>query len=378
MKRSWKGLLAAALTGLVLLLTGCGSRSGSAPPLPVRADPAVRLWVSEASPLCDGLLEQVEKYNALEPQAFVRVTRFADEEALAAALEEEMPELLLVNCQRMRELETRGELGALAFPPGIEPRVLPPYRALSDTVGSGFFPLGAELPVLVALRENRELLSGCESMEALCETAAEQAEERGTPFFSADSYTRVFADAMAQRGSVFHDGYGQDRSDPVFREVYNLLAGAAFDGGLQASDEAVLPRVLRGELVCGICSSRALRGADTQQLCLFPVPPMAGCAPLAESEVWGLAALPPAAQNEEWTTQFISWLCSFDHAVSAVREAGLVPAEAGDWAKDEDAFAGELLTVAEAYRLVLPGSGSGERGREEFEQSFRSALALLG
>ncbi len=302
-----------------------------------------------------------EEYAAAHPERALELRRFATAAELNAALTSEQPDLLLCGEEMAAQL------------PGALPAGLP--ELLFDAP-EGFVPLGAELPVLVLREDDRALLEGCDSLEALCEAAVQYGRQHESAFFSADSFARIFACALRQKGSPFFAMREQDLESADYRTVYNQLAEAAFEGGLIAADSPVMAAVTRGELVCGLCSSRELLANEREGLAVRPLPPMAGCEALLDLRLWGLAVLPGA--DTEAAADFLSFLLADGRMAEAALAAGLIPGADGAWSEADEVLAG-LAEAARSARFWLPEAESGYRLRgAAFEESFRAALALLG
>lgn len=394
MRQAWKAL--ALLLCLTLLLGGCGQPEAQPEPQPSisieqRPEPSAEpsaeptalptetpgsreltLWLAEDAPLAEAIHRLSAEYNAQQPAWPLLLRSFASEERLVAELGEAQPDLLLCGERTAAALAASDALGSLAWPD--EPAGL--FRDVPGCAEGAYFPLGAELRVLALREENRALLDGCDSLEALCETAADYGRRQNRPFFSADSFARLFACALAQKDSPFFALREQDLESGAYRALYNLLAEAAFEGGLIPLEEAVLPAIRRGELVCGIVSSRELLTGERDGLIALPLPPMAGCEELADAGLCGLAVLPGA--DAEGAARFLGWLYAEDRASEAALAAGLLPAAEGAWS-EADAVAEGLAQALERARFYLPPEDGGLLLRgADFEHSFRAALALLG
>lgn len=359
------GLLLAAL-----LLGGCGAGMTAAP-----RERALQLWLVEGDPLADALPALAAQYGEQEPETKLFVTRFADEAALEAALEVTRPDLLLCSDGLMRELDAGGQLCSLALSEGDTPRFLPAFAALGDVLGSCYFPLGADTELLVVRVESAERFAGCDSLEALCAAASAYAGETGGPArFAVDSLCALFERAMTQKGLHFS---GEDNS-AGYCALYNLLAQAVFDGGL-CPETRDLPAALgRGELAAALCASRTLAGLDGTAFCFLPPPAYGGGEALSRAEIWGLAVL---AQDETRSdaARFVTWLCSYDRAVSAAISEGLLPAEAGRWLSCGEGAIVPWAAVAGRLHFWLPASDETlpETEGAVFEQRVRAALLRL-
>ena len=390
MKQIWKGLTALLLC-MILLLGGCGMQSETPEPAPeTRPMPSAApetpsptpseaptekelvLWLAEDAPLGDAIARLAEEYGAKNPALSVRVQSFASAAEMLRAPGRENADLLLCEEPTAETLAAEGALGALTTPeewPAL-------FRDAPVCAEGRFVPLGAEAAVLALREENLALLKDCGSMEALCALAADYGRTHGQPFFSADSFAQLFACLLEQKGSPFFAMREQDLESESYREIYNLLAEAAFEGGLVSLEEAVLPAIERGDLVCGVCSSRALTAAEPGTIAVLPLPPMADCEATAPVRIWGLAVSADADTDE--AADFIRWLYTDERAAAAALEQGLAPA--GDFSGGaDDAVSAGLALTAQTCRACLPEAQSGyAQRRAEFEQSFRAALALLG
>lgn len=392
MKRSgWQWL---ALLLSLVLLAGCGEAEAPAPesaaPAPTEtaaptppvletAEPSptpeateaveeqtLVLWLAEDAPLCESLEALAEDYCAQYPERLLRVFRFSDEDELSLALAQGRPDLLLCSGGQAAALAAEGKLSA-----SIAKEAALPLRPYFQSAPEGFFPLGGELPVLAVKEENRALLPEGGSLEDFCAQAEDYARRYGRPYFSADSFAVLLAGTLAQKGSPFYAMREMDLESEAFQEIYNMLAGSAFEGGLVLLDEPVLPAVERGDLICGICSSRELLDGAAEGIAVLPLPPMAGCEALTESTLWGLAA-PEGAPDA--AADFIAWLYAQSGTTEAALDAGLLPAAESGWEAVE-----RFTAVLEECRICCSTEDSGfVRNGVYFEQSFRAALALLG
>lgn len=382
-----KGRLWAALLLCLALLCGCASdvrqtadgpaqdtagAGGSLRPdatqepriVPEPGDPSLVLWYAQDMPLADAVSAFAADYAAQYPDRPLFVYGFGTTDELLAAMSLGRPDVLLCDARLAAALAGEGRLA-----PDTETAALyPAFRSAP----LGFCPLGGELPVLAILQKNRELLPAELTLEALCAAASDYGRRVERPFFSADSFASLFAGALAQKGSPFYAQREQDLESEAYCEVYNLLADAAFEGGLVSLDQPVLAAVERGELICGICSSRDLLAADREELCILPLPPMDGCEAKTEAQLWGLAVL--EGENREGAALFLAWILAQPGLGESVTEAGLLPSAGEGWEG-----AADFAAVLDGAVAVCSDGNSGYAlYGAKFEQSFRAALALLG
>lgn len=378
MKKNRMAWLTAAVMSLLLLLGACGV-------LPTRPSTATQpgpiqgsvLWAAEDAPLCSALAPLAARYNELEPEHPVSIRVFPSEAEMLDALSGEKPDLLLCSDRGLALLREEGALRSLAFSTESAPRFFPAFSAAIAETGTSFYPLGAGVPVLVLKEDNRSQLYGCDTLERLCAAAAKYAYARDTAFFSAESFARLFTALMAQKNSVFHANKDLDGMHETYREIYNLLAGAAFDGGLKPRTDSLLHEIRSGKLVCGICELRSLAGEDLEGLTVQAIPPLAGCEDRMPAELWGLAVV-SGSEDLTASARFVSWLCTYDHSTAAALEAGLLPAEEGNWADDRGAYSEGLYKLAgKLSLLLLPADSDCLLYGADFDEQFCAALALL-
>ena len=99
---------------------------------------------------------------------------------------------------------------------------------------------------------------------------------------------------------------------------------------------------------------------------------------LCLAEAVGLAVTSPFAENEAAIARFLTWLYQPERAVPLALSGGLIPAVEGSLPQNTSPLA-ELLYTLASSGLYLPGLDSGYANHgAEFEQSFRTALEMLG
>lgn len=375
MKRNRLTVLLCALLA-ALLLCAC-----SPPPEPeeTHRPAAVTLWAAADGPLAGVIGELVGQYNALSPPVPVELRQFQDEESLADAMNSARPDLLLCKADHALALYGQGRLSAPGEDAGEVPVCLPAFRELSDCVGISYFPLGAEVQLLAvspgAAGQTDPAVFA--DLESLCAAAAESGERSGTPYFAADSYAALFAACLAQTGGEFHAQRSEDVLSGDYRRVYNLLAGAAYTGGLGYDERDWLDELTGGSLGCLLASSVRLSPVR-DGLRFYPMPVVPDGARLTLAEVTGVAVTSPFPDALPYAAQFLRWLCAPENSAAPLLAEGYLPAAGGVQAEEADSFAGAMAATAEGCRLYLPAADSGFRLRgEDFEQEFRAALALL-
>ncbi len=372
MEKAWRSM--ALLLLMALLLSACGGADSGTPTVGKPAESAApepkehvfSLWMAEDQIFSDSLEALVQDYEKLNPGMAPELRRFSSAEKMMEALAWQTPDLILVTEREAAQLLEREALGALAFPD--EPEAL--FREVPGVAEGGLLPLGAALPLLVLREEKLPLLDGCDTLEAFCDAATRYAAQEGKPFFSGDCFAGLFADAMAQKGAVFHANRALDAESEAFCELYNLLAETAYEGGLIAAEEPVTGPVERGELICCLTDSKALAGYDGEGLAVLPLPALSGCEPLVEVKVYGVAALSGA--DAEKAGRFLGWLFADNRAAEVVMALGWAPAFYRETGEENSVTTG-LLRAARLCRPCFTQQDS-----TAFEKDFHTAIAVLG
>ena len=182
--------------------------------------------------------------------------------------------------------------------------------------------------------------------------------------------SRLTANSVA---SGFSGVREQDILGEDYKRVYNLLAEAAYEGGLAACDSPALPLAENGDVVCALVSSIELTGELSGELELHPLSGPAGCFARAV----GLAVTSPFSGREQAIAKFLSWLLQPQRAVELALPHGLIPAVTG-WEPEEAGVLDTALLSLSSARLYFPPLDSGYfRTDGEFEHRFRAALEML-
>lgn len=368
---------------LCLLLAACFLLSAcSEVPVPEEEKtPVVSIWYVQDALLSAELVSLSEQFNRESDSVKAELKAYPDEASLGSALDSARPDLILCGYERAASLYEQGRLrdvsSALPDPPAYRESFL----SDSGCVGRSFFPIGAETQLLVlngaafdaspASALGREALS---SLESLCAAASDFGREDAGVFFTADSFTALFTAALGSSGNDFSGVRQVDIQSESYKNIYNLLANAAYEGGLAAWDVPALPLVESGEVICAFISSTGLTEGLAEGLELYPMPTV-GEAHFARAV--GLAVTSPFSGGGEAAAQFLSWLCRPQRAVSLALSAGLTPASEGWEPKEPGKLDAVLLSLASS-RLYFPSLDSGYfKSGGEFERSFRAALEML-
>ncbi len=355
-------LLLAVLAGL----SGCTLReqTDSVP---------IELWYVRGDPFADIMEELAEEYNATNPRVPVNTQGFDSTSDLGRSLDSARPELLLCDQRRAFTLYDQGKLKSIDF--GKKgPQYAPLFEGLSGCIGSSYFPLGAEVPVL-AISPSMPGSIRTDTLELLLLSASDAAEKTGNVQFGTDSFATLFANAMAQTDTAFAAVRAEDVQQPSYVKLYNLLAGCAYQGGVWLKEGDLVSMLQNGQLSCAICMSTTLK--DVSDLQLEPVPVFGEGQRLCLGQCQGLAVTAAFDSGLRGTAEFIKWLSTSKAAVETSLRAGLLPAAAID---DEalDAPLRQMVTKLEGYHLYLPERNSGYLlNGTAFDSNTRSLLALL-
>lgn len=346
MKRRWLlAALAAVVTMLVCLILFFFA------PTRRRTESELVLWYAEDA--CSaGWMEQLCARCEKDTGLHVRAVAFADEDALAAAFEDNLPGLLWCSHLRAHDIGQGGVLAPL--PEGVSA----PVRSVE-----GFYPLGARLPVL--LRDAARLLEAPSDLEALL-TAGEE------KLLAADSWADLLYESMFALGHPLSGRIAADRASRDYVRIYNLLARAAYDGAVVNARPAA-DCVRRGEAAAAVADSMLLAAEADTELRVDPLPLPAGAEPRYAGVWMGFALTRPDTE----TTLFLQWLSKTDRHTELALSLGLVPFGPGGGA-GKTPLETALLAVARsaAVSALEPGCAY-LKNRESFEDRLRLSLDLL-
>lgn len=372
MKRSRLLPAVCVLCLLLTLLCACAAEEE----VPEAARPqSVTLWFVRGEFFSKELVTLAEQYNQEGHRATLELRGFNSESELGEAMNSARPDLLLCGHERAFSLYEQGRLKALPFSDDAAPVYTGNFTAASDCVGISFFPLGAEIPMLIANVEADG--SAFSYLDSLCAAASDYALREGKAYFTADSFTLLFTSCLTQLDSPFYGDSARDRENDDYCSLYNLLANAAFDRGVVGSEPPVLPQVEQGDIVCAFVSSSTLGGYEGNTLAFYPVPLMKGGQPLCLTRAYGLAVTAPFDENLENVAEFILWLNEPERITPIALRQGLMPAVEGK--TDSDALSSAFSAALNGRQLCFPSADSNYfLDDREFEAEFRAALALLG
>lgn len=356
-----------------LLLSGCGEE------IQTPEEETVSIWLVEGELLSAELAALAEQFNNASFPVKAELRAFANEEELGAALDSARPDLIFCGHERAVALHEQGRLRDVSSGFTHAPAYSESFLALSDCVGSAFFPIGAETELLAvngpAFDQSAASALGrgsITSIEGLC-AAASACGQQGQVFFTADSFTSLFTLALGPVGSGFSGVREQDILSEDYKRFYNLLAEAAYEGGLAACDSPALSLAENGDVVCALVSSIELTGELSGELELHPLSGLAGCFARAV----GLAVTSPFSGREQAIAKLLSWLLQPQRAVELALSHGLIPAVTG-WEPEEAGVLDTALLSLSSAELYFPPLDSGYfRTDGEFEHRFRAALEML-
>ena len=357
-RRLWRWVLIA-----VAVLTCVGIAAFTRVRPPERAQ-SITLWYT-GTDCPEELMESLLAACRQETGLWVEGVCFADEAALGAAFETGRPDLLYCSHIRASQLDGREKLAAIASPLPVPEKL----EGLRPGVGVSFFPVGSRLPLLLV---NTAL---CDAAFPDFETMLSAVGKK--PSLGSDCWAEALYAACAAKGYAMAGIPAEDGQNETYAALYNLIAGAAFRGGLIA-DENAADRVRRGELPCAVVRSTEIAAIPRNDgtFRALPLPLPKGGETVYPAELMGFALLGGA--DTEAAEGFLQWLWQGRGHEMALA-AGLVPiAEAYTGAGRDSAFGELLAELAEPGRLCWPDAGETFfQNREACERSLRETLDLL-
>lgn len=369
MKRS-KRCFSLILAVFFLLLAACGGA-------PEHAD-AVTLWVLEGTPLSAWLEGAVEEYNGTlgrNDSQPVLLRSFPDEQSLAAAFDTARPDLLLCTHERAFTLAGEEILRPVAkLLAGGAPAYSPAWIDYSPCLGQSYFPMGFDTQVLYARAGAADGAGG--DLAALLELAARYGQSMGRPFFGTDSLSSLLYSMMLSLKVELHAVRQMDINSNNYIYAYNLLAGAAFTGGLLTGEDAAA-LVQKGELRCAAVSASALTQAGEED-CVFSPLPQLREEDVLLAEGYGLAVTARESRDLDSAAAFLRWLFQPDRLCEAALSCGLIPSAPPEAAQGQGPLEELLLELARTENIHLPMPGSDfSQNRQALEAELRTAMSLL-
>lgn len=370
-KRLAAGFLLAAAC---VLLCACGGSSKE----PVRD--AVSIWYLEGDPLAAELAALAREYNeSVEGELLgVALRPFSDEETLGAAFETARPDLLLCSYQKAEALYERGVLRDIGAALETDaPQYADELCARFVSMGRGFFPIGSAVQLLY-YQEGALTAEQLSDPDALFTYAALQGSQTHLPFFTADSYAKLFYELLLSLDTEFHADRALDLRQVNYVYLYNLLAEAAYEGSLVSMDYSGAELVSGGYLPCAAVSSASLSSAPTDGFSFSALPHFQGGRDCV-GDMSGLAVTARSGRSIRSISAFLRFLFSENRAADLSLQSGLLPAMEGAALTEETPLSLALMELYEGYGLHLPDTaGDYMKNRSAFETEFRRALSLLG
>lgn len=237
----------------------------------------------------------------------------------------------------------------------------------------GFVPLAYSAYVLAvndtALRSSGFTDSAFSSMESLFDAARQCGESKGKAFFAVDSYTELFAYCMRQLGELFTGEF--DTENESFVHIYNLIAEAAFTGGIADTSNA-LASVRNGDCVCAAVPAASLTDADISTLRILPLPMMKNGSRIHSGICTGYAVL----REGEAVKAAADWLMRSETTEYLALSVRAVPSVCTD-KTPEDALSAALCDISKTCTLAALNVEAYSENAEQFENDFRAAMEML-
>ena len=338
----------------------------------------LNLWYAQDCIPAPVMEELAEEYGSRSGDDSCRIIlrSFASEAELAAAFEQERPDLLLCSYTRAASLGSRGLLDAVE---AVEWELLPAIGEALPFVGKSFFPLGSRSPILVynqAALDTAGISPDFGSFEDFLARAAEYSEETGSPFFSAQSLSPVLCACCGSLGYRLEGEPQLDCMDESFTSIYNSLASAALVGSFLPPGEDSLELAAAGLLPCLILDSPGASELP-EGLSYAPLPLPEGGRSIYLADILGFAVTGANSFALPWVRDFARWLESY-LSPEKVMGMGLIPASApGESAWD--ALPNPVLaeTWQNSEALIYPPLGNFAENRRDMEEALCRALDLL-
>ena len=363
------GRLIIILLVLSLLLSGCGDNGER---------DYVSLWCLQSEPAAELLISLAEEYNASRPKGSLRVSvrSFPDEDSLAQGFDTMRPDILLCSHLKAQELSEQG----LTREEGFSLQVpLPEYRDyIKDRIpqtGRDIFPVGGNVQLIAAKKGSISLgEKDVFDFEYLCGLASAYGSKNRLPFFTADSFSALIYQALLNEGVEFHALKAYDIKNEEYLRIYNLLAEAAFSGGLISSSYSGPELINSGYLPCAALSGSDLSKLSRENLDFYALDK--SDALLSQLSCFVLTLR--EGRDSDSALAFLSWILSGGRFERLCVESGLVPVTENFVYETDDSFFQFLIKLGMVDKLHLPEIKSDFiANSKDFEADFRSAVSLF-
>ncbi len=388
-----------ALCLMLLCLSGCGGVvSVAASPVPEAQRTGITVWYTDdGGRLWDGFEAAVASYNAGDGAISgvkVTVKSYASDAELIAALSDGKtgnPDAVL--CGLDAGLGVTGGSTAQYFSASSLGAVGSEYLKACEISGKLVC-----VPVFVSpelLMVNEPLLAKLggqsqaelASFEGVCSWAEKYNDLTGDHFLTADSYTSLFRAGLAQYGDEFHASRELDIKNSHYVYLYNLLAEAAYHGGVTSADTAAGKLVAEGKIACATVSAADVMdnapSAKAADIGILPYPVVNGGKKLCPAKLVCASITADDEKAQAACAVFISWL--INNGSSVAGDSGyfstaqkLSSVSAANDSKYRELYGKTLDAVkdmAGAYSVTFPASDTGNFAADaQFEASFRETL----
>jgi len=325
------------------------------------------------------LVALVNEYNELRSEDYLAVSlrSFESIETLANAFESGRPDLLLCSHDKAFDLYDRGELRDIKAELGNAlPQYVQTISQRSPAIGGSFYPLGSQVP-LVYVREDVYNPVIFSDFEAFLAEASGYYSTYNCPFFTADSFSQLFYSLLLRLDTEFHADSKTDSRSKNYTYVYNLIANAAYYGGLAPMESRGVELVQSGKLAAAIVASSDLAAAQEEYYCFCPLPEFGGNS-VCLANIQGFAVTAREGRSLDSIVSFLSWLFENERLNTLALGSGLVPAAAYTGNTSGGKLESLLLELSDSSDLHTPDYYCDYmKNRYEFEVYIRAALSQL-
>ena len=393
-----------ALALLAGSLCACGSvaASQSSASVPMAERTRIGVWCTDdGGALWDNFCGLVSQYNSgagASAGVIVMAESYPSDAALIKALGaagSRAPDLVICSLESALDLEAGGtavstdKYFSASDLSGVDAACL-----AAGTVGgrlmcvpAAFSPYMLMINADLAPESNGYGADSLSTLEGLCAAAQKYNDAAGKHFFTADSFTSLFCTGLAQYGDVFHASREQNIKNKHFVYIYNLLAEAAYNGGVTSSGGEAAQLTAQGGMACAavtaaeimICGSAS--GAGTTAVLPFPV--VQGGAKLYPSAVWEMSVTSGNDAGQKSAAKFASWL--FGKGAELCGQSGWYSPSAPLSSVSAGSAGGLFGTVTAAAAAMgsqyaptyQTPSADNSKNNAQFEASFRETLSVL-
>lgn len=337
-------------------------------PLPIEKGTEISVWYVSGDKAWDQFNDFADEYNKAEGKKLgvtVSAKAFSGEkelfDAVSAAKNDKLPDIVVCDT----------DMAALLYENDASRHMTDHFGAWDCAMFSEDYverctyngelvaiPVGESYDIMMLNSAMYKPDDSLSDLEKLCGVSAEYYEKNGTNFFALNDYSDFFRTTLAQVKDDFDAVHPRKSQDKNSQYVYNLLAKAAFDYGLNPESESPALMVANGELPCAITSTTDIMSAadklsldDTE---FYAYPCLEKGKNFYSGKVVGMTVCAKDESAVNASVMFIRWFVSADVNSRFIADSGYVSPVKDVAASNSSELCNKLVKAMDGIRADLP------------------------